>query len=791
MMMKILLWLKLHRIALIVAATVVAVLGLAVGLSLGLTLPIEKVELTGEVSMLTGESYEGGLTLVVTYRSGRVTETPVTADMLEGFDPALRGRQEVSVSYKKHKATTEILVIGNEDLTLCVREGTLKTEFEPNEAFPTSGIFDLYYNGSIYRSSPITLQNAPNFTTRRSRDYDITLYYREGLGVSYHYTVLEIIATITPSGQIYMEQGVELVGQPLRGTLILKVLYKDGAEETIPIYHPDIMLDAEESLILEDRDEDYEDATVLLVYKGNKVECPVYAFVKGSLLDAEEIHAITTKRVYIVGESFDFAGSYLRVKYKRFEGVLDMPITADMLDRSPIFEEANESLDILVSYGRQQDIINGIRVITEEESLQITSLSTGFRSVLMGEIFDLTDATFSVVYGYGYTVSEEMPLTEDMLSIYDGENEEWVPVTAIEEAGPHALRLTYSYLEAEPESSEGEAEETGESAPPSLAEKRFEQEITVLVMDPNSDEITQVFAVERWSTTPTTELVVPEDAYLDCEKGWGYRRERIYLATDEDVEIKGFVPGETMQALKVYYKGAEVYSFEIEAYETPKVVSIRIPTYEDPNAESVVVYVGENAEDDFRATPGAFIYNTDERKPITLGYILDLPETSEDPEVLSFGKVVGDYDLTSAGSYYLLYVYYKGPESENEWVYGIVGLYVESSEDETEDPQPKRLELERGTGAVAEYERRDLENGETSLDYLDLTDLKLYLVYSDESREEVGLNKNMFVGFDVTVVGEGFAATVQYYYNGADGVKIFPAQYIYSVKETIDQGEEA
>ena len=305
-------WFLLHWRLIVVNAAIVAV-AIGIFLSLYLTLPVRSVEIEGEVLLLEGEEYASGLNIKATTKAGLVHREEVLSSMISGLDPDTPGVQEVTVSYKRWRVSAQVTVLGLSDVTLCVREGSLPTQFEPNDPFPTSGIFDLYYNGERIRSAPIVRASVPGFTTRLSMEYDTTLVYRPGLTLPYHYKVLEVIDTITPTGVLYAPQGVALSKGNALGNMRFLVKYKDGTEEYVMIYDDRIFV---QENVLSSRDVDYQDE-VTFTYKGVEIVCPVTAY-HGELLAPKSVVFRLNRSVYVVGETFDYTSAYLEVVYERF-----------------------------------------------------------------------------------------------------------------------------------------------------------------------------------------------------------------------------------------------------------------------------------------------------------------------------------------------------------------------------------------------------------------------------------------------------------------------------------------
>ena len=125
-------WIKRHTKPLVIAAAIVAFVALALGLSLGLTLPVKSVEVEGELFVLQGESYTGGLTIKQTTRAGLVHREDVLSDMIEGFDSSVVGEQEILVNYRDWQVKKTVTVIAPAEIELRVREGTLPKAYSPN-----------------------------------------------------------------------------------------------------------------------------------------------------------------------------------------------------------------------------------------------------------------------------------------------------------------------------------------------------------------------------------------------------------------------------------------------------------------------------------------------------------------------------------------------------------------------------------------------------------------------------------------------------------------------------------
>ena len=310
-----------------IAVSVILILAVGTFLALFLTLPVKSVEVEGEVILLEGEEYSGGLNIKATTKAGLIHREEVVPKMISGLDPSVPGEQTATVSYKKWRIPVTVKVLALSDITLRVREGSMPEEYEPNDAFPTSGVFDLYYNDELIRSAPITRDQAPGFTTKLSNSYDTSLVYRKGLSLPYHYTVLEVIESITPMGVLYAPQGVALSKYNAVGNMRFLVKYKDGTEEYVMIYDDRIFV---QENVLSSRDVDYQDE-VTFTYKGVEIVFPVTAY-HGELLAPKSVTLHVGKSVYVAGETFDYASAYLEVVYERFgDAAVLLRATQDMI----------------------------------------------------------------------------------------------------------------------------------------------------------------------------------------------------------------------------------------------------------------------------------------------------------------------------------------------------------------------------------------------------------------------------------------------------------------------------
>ena len=707
------------------AATLI---GLAVAIALGtflalfLTLPVKSVEIEGDVILLQGENYAGGLNVKATTKAGLVHREEVLIDMLSDFDPDAVGEQQVTVTYKKRKVKATIRVLAPSEVELRLRTGTLPSSYEPNDPLAASGVLDLYYGERLIRSVPVTRETATGFSTALSGNYSIFLNYK-GLLVPYDYTVLEIIQSITPIGTLYAAQGEELNKNNAIGNMKFRVKYKDGREEDVMIY--DERIAVKDGDPLEVTGEDYQ-GTIRFSYKGIEIACPVTAY-SGELLAPRSVALRLDRTVYIEGEAFDYSTAYLEVEYERFPGTLVLlRATMDeilLMERvgdpesnvfvavtdgtEPItFADAGYYYVMARYFGEDSDRMT-LRVISEEDSDRVTGLSTTWRGMptgmpSKGKDLDCTGATVQVVYGFGYRY-DPVPLTLDMVSGYDKNK-----------VGDQTLTITYGELSCE---------------------------VPIRVADPDSNEVTYVYDVIGWNepTYYTSEsLVIPEAAYLDVEIGYG-RRTHVSL-TDDDVEITGFTP-QTLdeQTLTITYKGFSVTQpLKIVDDRKDEVVDFWAP-YE------ITVSVGEELDLSGECT----LYYTKRVETMTVAEVL-----------AAGGRIVGSYDLTKAWDYPVRIYHPDCENSDHNTVIHVV----------SDEPTVTGIRLDV-TEAKTTY-----KVGES----LDITGMTLWLRYSDGSEQDITSElfaKNV-IGFDTTKTGK-FTATVTYFGEEKD----IPTWFDYTVVE--------
>ena len=509
-----------------IAAVLVVLAG--VGVALGLTLPTKSLEIEGEVVLIRGETYVGGFTVKRTNKAGLVHREAVLADMLEGLDTSEAGVKECTVSYRGKSIPATVKVLGEEDVEIRIREGTFPTEFEPNAPFPTTGVFDLYYNGELFRSAPITRSSAPGFSSRLSGNYEIFLNYKGRL-IQYFYTITQRIASIQTSGILLAEQGAFLDKNNVLGALEILITYNDGTTETKSFYNSDILLSTSE---IEEQNSIYE-TEIVLIYRGMEFTCPVEAYPKGTQYVVKTLSLSSDRQAFLLGETLDVSLFTVSVEYASFSGVITMPLSDEMIVGGiPVFSEAGQ-YDLTINYKGAVATLP-LRVIDEESANTVTALSTAWKGTPLGlptrgEDLDFTGATFLAVYGYGYR-SEQLPLTAELVTGFDKDV-----------SGAQTLVLSY---------------------------KGFSIEINVLVKDPGlSDVATEIVSVDNWEDRTffsSDELVISSEASLYVSYGYGYRFDRIPLSGS--LVSNNFVPGQV---------GRQIVTFSYAGLTIDQIVDVK------------------------------------------------------------------------------------------------------------------------------------------------------------------------------------------------------------------------
>ena len=703
-------WLSRHwRLAVAVCALLVVLAG--IGLTLGLTLPTKSLEIEGEVVLIRGETYVGGFTVKRTNRAGLIHREAVLMDMLEGLDTSEAGVKECSVSYRGKSIPATVKVLGEEDVELRVRAGTFPTEFEPNAPFPTTGVFDLYYNGELFRSAPITRSSAPGFSSRLSGNYDIFLNYKGLFSLPVSYRVLEIIQSITPTGVLYAPQGVALGKDSALGNLRFHILYKDGTEKDVMIYDQDVLI---QQTVLNVTGADYE-TNVVFTYKGVEITVPVVAYA-GELLAPKTVELHLDKTVYVVGEGFDYSKAHLAVEYERFEGTpvllrateqtvllaqqtgtpenpAYLPITDGT---APItFEEAQNYL-VIAKYLGVESMPVTVRVITTEDAGRVTDLITAWHGrndgpPIKGLDLEFGNATLEVEYGFGYR-TETVPLTANMVTGYDKQT-----------PGDQTVTITYG---------------------------DFNKEITLRVADPDSDAVTQIVRLTGWDPIAlytSDELIVPETARLTVEIGYGSRVVEVAVKGNSDVTITGYTP-HTLdpQTLTITYRGFEIthrLTMQDDRPENETIIRFSAPA-------EITINVGEDLDLTQMCT---IHYSTQRVEQVTLGDVL-----------ADGGRINGEYDVNTPGDYRVRIFLADFDETDGStWIHVIGDAAVTLS----------GIRLD-STDAKTAY-----AVGES----LDVTGMKLYLHYSDGSETDVtdDLTVINFQGFSTASAGS-YTATVTY-----------------------------
>ena len=723
-------WMRRH-LSLVITLLVLVVVGVGTGLALGLTLPVKSVEVEGEVILLRGEKYNGGFNIKQTTRAGLIHREEVLSGMISEIDTETAGDKEAIVSYRRWQIPVTIKVLDESDVTLILREGSMPTEYEPNDAFPKSGIFDLYYNGELIRSAPVARANAPGFTTKLSDEYDIYLIYRQGLSLPYHYKVLEVIQTITYEGALMAKQGEYLTKENAIGNLRLHVLYKDGTEKYVMIYDDDVIIGEG---LMPVADSEYDDGKITLIYKGFPVEIEGVTGYQGELLQPKSVVLHLDRSVYAEGETFDYSSAYVEVDYARFAGTptLLRPDAAwirlyrrepDGQDSSrlvlvadgsePITFDTVYRYEMIAAYKSVESAAVTCRVISAEDAGRITDITTAWRGgkdglPKKGQELDFEDAVATVEYGFGYRL-EQISLTADMVTGYDKDK-----------AGDQELTLQY---------------------------KDFRKTFTIRVPDVQSVEITSLIGVVGWDdpTYYTSDaLVIPEGAYLEAEVGYGGSpNAKIYLKDNDEVEITGFTPHVIEeQELTIKYKGFSVkMAFVVRDDRSEEIIDFWAPKH---------IYYDVGEELDLSGECTVF-YSTGRQVKLSLAEVLEMGGRMT-PE---------DFDLSALvpGDNRPVRFYYPG----FDWSDDFTWIHVMGD-------APVSIK-----GIALEYPEKTYAVG----DSIDLTGMSLYWVYTNNDREliDADVAEGWFQDFTTAAVGENLRAFLLY----ASPEGRYQTEYIYSV----------
>ena len=684
---------RAHKVVTVIVAVAV-VLALGLGLGLGLTLPTKSVELEGEVVLLQGEEYVGGLSLKATTRAGLVHKEDVLPAMLCGYDPDKVGTQTVTVRYKGFKAKGTIKVLGADEVRLEVREGSLPAEFEPMAPFPTSGVFDLYYGEKCIRSVPVSSADATGFDTALSGEYEIDLTHW-GCKVQYHYSVLAIVQSITASGKLYVSQGTTLSKSNLRGTTVLHVEYKDGTSKDVMLYDEDVTV---KETVVETRDGEYE-TVVTLLYKGVEVPCENAVAYQGELLAPKSVTLNVGKTVYKQGEYFDYEDATLSVVYERFGDsvnllvgtqntvfLVDQPVDSGQISDNYVMSGGGtpilfDSMQYYYLVARYNDVTSApvrIRVITEEDAGRVTNLVTTWRGgkdglPQKGQDLNFENAVMTVEYGFGYK-TKVVSLTPDMVSGYDKNK-----------AGDQTLTIVFD---------------------------DYKKEIDIRVPDMQSNKVTRLIGTIGWENPDyytyysSNDLVIPPTAKLETEIGYGASYENVAITRDM---ISGFTPHTLeKQILTITYGELSITM----AFTVQNDLDEEIIDFWAPNA----IHIKKGALLDLSEYDCTVFYSTGRQETPSVADVLE-----------AGGRMEGTYDVNVArATPYFVEVFYPGYGRAADFTW----IYVESDEPLI---QSVRLDVPKGEGrydedGVAQYALNEP---------FDVKGVKLWLVYDKGEPKDI------------------------------------------------------
>ena len=690
-----------------ITVAVIAVVALGLGLALGLTLPVKSVEVEGEVYLLCGESYVSGLTFKETTGAGTVSRSLVRPNMISGLDTSTAGRKTFTVKCNGRTATASILVLGEEDgVTLTMRNESFQSEFEPNDPFPTDGVFDLWYEGEIFRSAPIVRASVPDFSTQTSGNFESFLKYNDWLTIPYSYTVLEVIESITQNGVLYTEQGLLLSKDTVLGDVSFDVKYKDGKEEKgIRLNDPDVILP---EIAIGEFSSEYV-TTITITYKGFAFkECQIYAYPEGELFSVKSIRLDLEKLFYLIGDSFDYSSAYLEVEYSNFEGNGRLHVTPDMVSPGAFTETA--LVPIVAHYKGLESLAVNVHVMSVEEASTVTGLFTAWRGAKDGQNpalnadLDYEGATLTVTRGGGYQV-ETIPLIQEYYqSGYDKA-----------QPGDQTLHISYG----------------GASL-----------DVKIRVYDPDSDEVTDILSVEDWDEwtyyEQSPDIVIPSTARLRVEIGYG--KEVVLVPITREM-ILNYERTLAPQDLTFSYGGKEYVwkGFTVKNDISEVVEAFAAPSRIDIQAGEEICVTDDLCK--IRYSTGRI----DDTK--TIRDILDMGGTIKDGD----GKIMESYVMESAGIYPVRIYHPDLPDDTNDatWIHvhgtKATGIHIEV------DPSTSKTLYAQGESTAG---------GKP-----DFTGMRLYLDYFEDASVEITekLSSCIVEGFSTENKGKG-TVTVYYIY---------------------------
>lgn len=120
-----------------------------------------RLEVSGEVEVSKGASYEGGLTLTIKDGDDVIKTMPVSADMISGLDSTTAGVKTVTVSYGEYTATCNITVLDTQVLSIkggAFAGGATSVTIKAGEPIPeitwtAENVLGYTFNGSVYKTA--------------------------------------------------------------------------------------------------------------------------------------------------------------------------------------------------------------------------------------------------------------------------------------------------------------------------------------------------------------------------------------------------------------------------------------------------------------------------------------------------------------------------------------------------------------------------------------------------------------------------------------------------------------
>ena len=133
-----------------------------------------------------GDKFSSGI-LTVTYVNDLSSDITLTEDMVEGFTTDKLGAKTLTITYKEHTTTYEIMVVDDEVVSIGIAD--LANQYYVNDEFVTGSLALIYASGKK-EVIDLSLDMVLGFTTQVAGYYTMTIVYNN-LTTSYDYVVLD------------------------------------------------------------------------------------------------------------------------------------------------------------------------------------------------------------------------------------------------------------------------------------------------------------------------------------------------------------------------------------------------------------------------------------------------------------------------------------------------------------------------------------------------------------------------------------------------------------------------